>query len=68
MGQITIKTTGSFPDDARTFSAIQHGHADAVGQAIEYLASVVLPKATALDHKLHSEASTPASGWQRLGG
>jgi hypothetical protein len=68
MGQITIKKTGSFPDDARVFSAIQHGHADAVAQAIEYLASVVLPEATALDHRLHNEAAKPAEGWQRKGG
>ena len=75
MGYINIEIGGSFMIEAaampeivfspyKTFSAIEHGHADAdaVAQAIEYLSGAVLPNAIALDHKLHSEGQFPNAG------
>lgn len=69
MGYIAIKVGGSFVGkfglDSVTedFSALKHGHADAVARAIEYLSSVVLPRATALDHQLHDQGSSPQDGY-----
>lgn len=63
MGQLIIQTTGSFPNPTtETFSALEHGHAHAVAQAIEHLASVELPLAIALDHELAAEGHAPTSG------
>lgn len=68
MGQITIKTAGSFGLSSNEFSAVDYGHADAVAQAIYYLGTVLLPEATALDHRLHDEGKKPAIGWDRTKG
>jgi hypothetical protein len=67
MGQISINVAGSFgrKNGSKTFSAMKHGHADAVAQAIEYLSKELLPFATALDHKLHSEGDKPNKGFDR---
>ncbi len=65
MGYITVTTEGSFPRRSKTFHAIQHGHADAVAQAIEWLAADVLPAATAQDHDLHDEGAAPNLGFTR---
>lgn len=62
MGLLSIHARGSFPDQARTFSAMEHGHAHAVAQAIEWLSSEVLPAAIAQDHRLHAEGATPSAG------
>lgn len=45
------------------FFAVDHGHADAVARAIQYLAEVVLPRATALDHDLHAQGEKPGKGF-----
>lgn len=69
MGYVNVQVGGSFVGqygiDAATeqFSALQHGHADAVARAIQYLAEVVLPRATALDHDLHDQGSSPSGGF-----
>jgi hypothetical protein len=47
------------------FSAIEHGHAHAVTQAIAYLATEVLPEAIENDHKLHDEGAEPSQGFGR---
>jgi len=67
VGQITITIAGSFgrKNGSRSFSAMKNGHADAVAQAIEYLASDVLPFSTALDHDLHTGGDQPADGFRR---
>ena len=67
MGMIRIEVAGSFGtrNETRTFSAIKNGHADAVAQAIEFLAGELLPFATALDHKLHNENCQPNDGFKR---
>jgi hypothetical protein len=64
MGMVRVTIAGSFKEKngEKTFS---DGHADAVARAIEYLSSEVLPFATALDHKLHSEGVTPEDGFER---
>jgi hypothetical protein len=65
MGYVNVRIGGSFVGHfgirsvEESFSALEHGHADAVGRAIEYLSSVVLPRATALDHELHEQGATP---------
>jgi hypothetical protein len=71
MGMITIQLAGSFtkrdgfPIASNSFSAMKHGHADAVAKAIEYLAKEVLPAATALDHKLAAQGASPDEGFDR---
>lgn len=65
MGMITIKTVGSFGETSKSFHAAEHGHADAVAQAIEYLAATLLPDATAQDHHLRDGDNFPNSGFQR---
>lgn len=69
MGYINIQIGGSFlhqfgiKSTTEQFSAMQHGHADAVGRAITYLADVVLPRATALDHHLQERGERPDGGF-----
>ncbi len=45
MGLITIKTLGSSPQRDKSFSALEHGHARAVANAIKGLSEEVLPEA-----------------------
>jgi hypothetical protein len=64
MGMIAIEVQGSFQvRERKVFSAMDGGHADAVAQAIEYLASVQLPAAIQLDHSLHTDGATPRLGF-----
>jgi hypothetical protein len=67
MGMITVNVAGSFgkKNGSKTFSAIKNGHADAVAQAIEFLAGELLPFATALDHQIHAEGDKPQDGFER---
>lgn len=67
MGMIQITVAGSFgrKNGSKTFSAMKHGHADAVAQAITYLAGELLPAATALDHELHEQKESPSNGFSR---
>lgn len=67
MGQIRIIFAGSFKPDNKVFSAMRNGHADAVAQAIEWLAAKKLPQATALDHRLHKQGDEPEHGFDRDG-
>lgn len=65
MGLIRITLDGSFRkmNGSETFSAIRHGHAQAVSEAITYLSNTVLPEAISLDHKLHNEKVAPSEGF-----
>ena len=70
MGVIKIEVRGSFLESSvcefdREFCAEDNGHADTVARAIEYLSGTVLPRATALDHRLHDGGSKPKQGWDR---
>jgi len=65
MGMITITTNGSFGSKNKQFSAMKNGHADAVAQAIEFLAGELLPDATASDHDLHDKNAKPDDGFRR---
>lgn len=65
MGQIRIQTNGSFGIQEKFFQAIYNGHADAVAQAIEWLAGELLPEGTALDHELHEQGVEPEDGFRR---
>lgn len=65
MGFINITTGGSFPTRRKGFDAIRHGHAHAVAEAIEWLATVVLPAAIDQDHRLHDQGAKPAAGFDR---
>lgn len=67
-GQMTITCEGFGLQNARkNFSPNQHGYADAVAQAIEWLAKDVLPHATAADHKLHENEQSPPGTFERSG-
>lgn len=59
MGMISIETAGSFPRHTKRFSAMQHGHARAVADAIRWLSEEVLPAAIRQDHDLHAEGHAP---------
>lgn len=65
MGVINIETWGSFPAVGKTFNAMEHGHAHAVAQAIQFLAEEVLPEAIERDHRLQSEGAGPTKGFNR---
>lgn len=61
MGQIGIDVNGSFPAEMRKrvlFGAMESGHAAAIGEAIDYLASL-LPSAIKQDHALHADNAYP---------
>ncbi|KKN96708.1 hypothetical protein LCGC14_0163520 [marine sediment metagenome] len=63
MGLIKIETMGSFPQRKETFSAMDHGHARAVADAIKWLSTVVLPAAIRQDHTFHAEGAEPEKGF-----
>jgi hypothetical protein len=65
MGLLRISTGGSFPDRVRRFTAIEHGHAHAVAEAIAWLSAEVLPAAIAQDHRLQEEGASPRQGFAR---
>ncbi|MGH9002433.1 MAG: hypothetical protein ACRDYV_04825 [Acidimicrobiia bacterium] len=65
MGQLNIRAWGSFPNQDRTFSAMERGHAHAVAEAIRFLSEEVLPEAIERDHKLHEEGAKPSMGFDR---
>lgn len=65
MGYIRIELGGSFPREEKSISAMNHGHAHAVTQAIEWLVSDVLPWAISRDHELHDEGARPSRGFSR---
>lgn len=68
MGMIRIETGGSFgPTETKVFSAMGHGHAHAVADAIEYLSRVVLPDAISNDHRCHDDGEKPSDGFERPG-
>jgi hypothetical protein len=66
MGVITVSINGSFDRSmrgAKSFGAMESGHAAAIGDAIAYLASL-LPEAIRQDHQLHAEGATPKDGFR----
>ncbi len=69
MGVIRINIGGSFKScsicPTKEFSAMEHGHAQAVADAITFLSREILPKAVALDHSLHSEGKHPERGFSK---
>lgn len=66
MGMIKIETWGSFGQAQKTISAQAFGHAQAVADAIAYLANEVLPAAIASDHRCHNAGISPDSGFARV--
>lgn len=64
MGILRIETSGSFPYRAKHFGAMEWGHAHAVAEAIQWLASEVLPAAIAQDHRLQERGANPRLGWE----
>ena len=62
MGQISINTSGSFPQGDLVISALPHGHAHAVEQAIRYFLDL-LPWAISHDHNLHEDGEYPEKGF-----
>ena len=68
MGMINVATTGSFPTRSKTLSAMEHGHANAVAEAIKWLAEEVMPDAIALDHSLQSDGAYPSKGFDKNAG
>jgi hypothetical protein len=69
MGYINVELGGSVAGQFgmqagnKIFTAMGHGHADAVARAIEYLSAEVLPRSIALDHELHGEGKSPDYGF-----
>lgn len=67
MGMITIQTVGSFGNRTNRTSAMEHGHAHAVQEAINWLVTEVLPRAINEDHRLHDEGHKPAKDFVKPG-
>jgi len=65
MGMLKIQTYGSFRQYERTYSAMNHGHAHAVADAIKFLSDVVLPEAIENDHKCHDDGVKPGLGFYK---
>lgn len=64
MGVINIDIKGSFQKkERRQFSAMHGGHAQAVAEAIAFLADEVLPRAIAQDHQLQEQGHYPELGF-----
>ena len=70
MGMIRIEIAGSFhqfqdtsPQHTAEFSAQDHGHAAAVGEAIRFLSERVLPFAIANDHMCAARNISPTLGY-----
>ncbi|MBS0229682.1 MAG: hypothetical protein JSS52_00780 [Proteobacteria bacterium] len=65
---ITVSLAGSFgPHRNKQFTAMTGGHAQAVAEAIQYLAEVELPKAIRNDHECHRDGIEPGEGFGKLG-
>ncbi len=63
MGTIIIQVYGSFKTHRHgQFSALHGGHAEAVAEAIEWLAKEILPEAIEQDHQLQKEGALPKEG------
>lgn len=58
MGVVTVTLQGSFGSKLFTSTALEGGHAAALGRAINYL-SLQLPASITLDHALHDQNETP---------
>lgn len=68
MGQITIELNGSFGKfRSERFSAMKGGHAKAIADAINYLATIEMPKAIKNDHECHRDGIEPSEGFGELG-
>jgi hypothetical protein len=65
MGMIEVKVQGSFgrSNTIRQFYAMEHGHAHAVANAIDFLAGSLLPEAISLDHELANDSQCPLHGF-----
>jgi hypothetical protein len=63
MGVINIVMCGSFPEKKKSFSALSHGHAAAIAEAISWLSGECLPDAIKQDHDLHNDGAKPANGF-----
>ncbi len=65
MGTLKIELSGSFGQYYKVFSAEDGGHADAISQAIEWLAATALPRAIEKDHALDAEGQKPKKPYGR---
>jgi hypothetical protein len=65
MGMVRIEFTGSFGKRAWHTTAMEFGHAQAIADAIEWLAKKELPKAIEQDHRLHDEGARPERSFGR---
>jgi hypothetical protein len=60
VGVIRIITDGSFPKRVKEFSAMEHGHAAAISDAIAWLSDKPLKAAIRQDHELHEDGEKPS--------
>ena len=67
MGKITIEFQGSFGNDKQEFSAMDHGHAHCVNEAMEYL-TTKMQEAINGDHKLPDDNVGPAMSFIKPSG
>lgn len=65
MGVLRIEAMGSFDNALVSFSAEDGGHADAISQAIEWLAGTALPSAIEKDHALAGDGQKPKKPFGR---
>lgn len=63
MAMLKIQLIGSMGDEAKEFSANEHGHAHAINDAIAYLTSLQ-QHAINMDHDVRdSQEPAPTKGW-----
>ena len=63
MGIVRIVMDGSFPRRNVVFSAMEHGHAACIAEAIAWLSKEALPQAIQQDHRLHTDGHEPKDGF-----
>ncbi len=69
MGMISISVQGSFGSSncTKQFTAMTHGHASAVADAIAFLSGSLLPNAISLDHEIANDGDGPDRGFGSRG-
>lgn len=68
MGVLTVELKGSFGKfRTQSFSAMEVGHAQAIANAIKYLADVEMPAAIKNDHECQRDGIEPSKGFGGAG-
>lgn len=65
MATLKIQLIGSMGEDAAEFSAVEHGHAHAINEAMAFL-TVLMQRAINTDHDVRDcKEPAPTKGWHK---